>query len=46
MERLKILLILGVLFLSCFFATTALLDWICWHTGYYTVAAQESTILD
>lgn len=39
-------LLVGLIFLVAFFGTTALLDWICWNTGYYEEAATMGHVMD
>lgn len=46
LEKIKVGLLLGFLFLVFFFATTATLDWICWKTGYYEQAAKETMVFN
>lgn len=38
--------LLIVTFCVTFLLTTALCDWMCWHSGYYDEAAKETVVLE
>lgn len=45
MKVITAILMVGLVFLFCFFTTTALLDFVCRYNGYYDEAAKETTVL-
>ena len=45
-RRLGALGVLMVVLFGSFLATTALLDWVCRHNGFYEEAAKEAVVMD